>query len=101
MPLLVTDASVLETTKLLVPDGYQIEDVPDPIRIEASFGAVQASCEMEGGAVRFRKKLDLKRTLLPAESFETAARFFDQWRSANQVSVVLAPATLPAPASSR
>jgi transglutaminase-like putative cysteine protease len=101
VPLLLPSWFVSETTVLQVPDGFVPEECSDPIRTETPFGTFQASCELDGAAVRFRRELDLKRTLMPAGEITTAARFFESLRSAGQTSVVLAPVTRPAPASSR
>jgi hypothetical protein len=100
MPILLPSSFYIESTKLQVPDGFTAEECPDSVRTESPFGTFRISCGLEAGRVGFHKELELKGTQLPAAEFDAARRFFDGVRAAGQASVVLAPATPPAPASS-
>ena len=102
-PLLLATHHLSATTVLQIPDTFAVEECSEPARSEAAFGVFRTSCDLDGTKLRFRKDLEMKRAMIPAEKSSEALRFFEEMRSASQTSVVLAPApaTPPAPASSR
>lgn len=91
LPILLDGGSVTEVDTLRLPSGFSLEDRPDSLRVETQFGRFRSQFSELPGALCFTRELVLKRTTLPPDAMASVAKFFDQVRSAEQVSVVLKP----------
>jgi len=51
---------LLETVRILLPEGYKVDELPQAVKIDSPYGKHEAKWESEAGAVVFNRKLELQ-----------------------------------------
>ncbi|HMV99924.1 MAG TPA: DUF3857 domain-containing protein [Acidobacteriota bacterium] len=88
-PVVIEPESFRETATFHVPDGFAVDEIPDPIKLEAPFGSYTATCEVKGTEIRYSRSLLLKSSTVPASDYEAVKGFFTKVKTAEQSAVVL------------
>ncbi|MEM8598530.1 MAG: DUF3857 domain-containing protein [Bacteroidota bacterium] len=84
-PYLDTDEITLQ-----LPDGYQVEVLPDPVVLHTEFGRFEARAELRNdGALRFTRTLEIRTRELPAVAYDDVRAFFAAAEQAGTDQVVL------------
>lgn len=78
-----------DTATLTVPMQFRIDEIPDPVRIESSYGAYSADWKARGNVVEFRQALEVKPMLVPASDYSKVREFFRKVDSARTSAVIL------------
>ena len=78
-----------ESVKIKIPAGFAVDEVPDPAKLETSFGNYSATYEVKDDYLIFNRALKLNRSMIPAEKYDSVRKFFGQMHSAEQSPVVL------------
>jgi hypothetical protein len=52
-----------------IPPGYAVDDVPDPVNVDAGFATYRSEVKAEGGVLDYRRELVLKQVTLPAGDY--------------------------------
>jgi hypothetical protein len=73
-----------------LPAGFAVDEVPDPVKLETSFGTYNTSYEVKGNELIFRRKLSQQATTIPASDYAIVKKFFESIRAAENAPVVLA-----------
>jgi transglutaminase-like putative cysteine protease len=89
-PVVLRANSYSETVKVQLPAGFAVDEVPDPVKLETSFGTYTTSYEVVGGDLVFKRQLSQKATTIPAAQYESVRKFFESIRAAENAPVVLA-----------
>jgi hypothetical protein len=76
-------------TLIVLPPGFVVDELPEPVLVTSDFGQYESSCEIEGGTLRARRKLVLKPMFLGADRYAEVKSFFDRVSSSEQAPVVL------------
>jgi hypothetical protein len=79
-----------ETVKVQLPVGFMVDEVPDPVKIETTFGSYSTSYEVVGGELVFKRQLSQKATTIPAAQYDSVRKFYESIRAAENAPVVLA-----------
>jgi len=87
---IVMDTDVLsETVRILLPEGYKVDELPQPVKIDSPYGKYEARWESEVGAVVFNRKVELQAQSVPAAQYGDLKRFLDAVYGSAEAPVVL------------
>ena len=89
-PVVLTANAYSETLRLKLPTGFNVDELPDPLKLDASFGSYVTNYEVKGGELVFTRKLVQKAGTIPVTQYNTVRTFFEKIRAAEQAPVVLA-----------
>ncbi len=84
------DASAYsERVRIKLPEGFEIDEMPESLTLESDFGFYNVNYEVDGGHLIFTRSLKLKRTTVPAAEYGSVRSFFGKVHGAEQAPVVL------------
>lgn len=89
-PLVLDSRAFSETVRVKLPAGFEVDELPDPVKLEAPFGSYATTYEAKNGELVFTRSLSQRATTMPAEQYQTVRSFFERIRAADQAPVVLA-----------
>jgi hypothetical protein len=72
-----------------LPDGFQVDEVPDPVQLETTFGSYKTSYEVKDGELVFVRTMAQRGTAIPAAQYQTVRSFYEKIRAAELAPVVL------------
>jgi hypothetical protein len=78
-----------ETARIKLPQGFDVDEMPDAEEVNQPFGSYTAKCEAKDGHLIFRRSLTLKAGIIPVEQYASVRGFFERIRAAEQTPVVL------------
>jgi hypothetical protein len=79
-----------ETVRVNLPSGFQVDETPDPVKLNTSFGSYVTTYEVKDGQLIFTRKLVLNAAIIPVDQYNSVRTFFEKIRAAEQAPVVLA-----------
>jgi hypothetical protein len=89
-PFLVPQSVEEAHSKIAIPDGYAVDEMPKDMSLKTEFGEINLHCAVEGNVV----KLDFKRTqsskLMPPEAYDSFISFYRARNKAVTATVVIA-----------
>lgn len=88
-PIVLPSIASTETARFKLPAGFQVDEVPDPVKLEAAFGSYSAVHTVENGELVFTRTLILRRSTLPAEQYVAVRGFYERILAAEQAPAVL------------
>ena len=88
-PVVLTATAYSETLQLKLPSGFDVDELPDAVKLDASFGSYSTNYEVKGNELLFTRKLVQKAGTIPADQYNTVRSFFEKIRAAEQAPVVL------------
>jgi hypothetical protein len=89
-PVVLEPHAFSETVKVKLPAGFDVDELPDPVNLDAPFGTYSASYEVKDGQLNFTRSFVQRATTVPAEQYAQVRGFFERIRAAEQSPVVLA-----------
>ena len=89
LPVVLDPRSFKETARVKLPAGWDVDELPNPVKLEASFGSYQTTYEVKDGVLVFTRAMSIRSATIPAEQYESVRRFYERIRSAEQSPVVL------------
>jgi transglutaminase-like putative cysteine protease len=89
-PVVLRSSAYSETVKVLLPAGFDVDELPEPVKLEAEFGTYVTSYEVKNGELVFKRSFSQRATTIPAARYEVVRSFFERMRAAEQTPVVLA-----------
>ena len=89
-PMVLESHAFTETVRVKLPVGFDVDELPDPVKLEASFGSYKTSYEVKSGELLFIRTLSQRAGTIPADQYQAVRSFFDRIRAAEQAPVVLA-----------
>lgn len=89
-PLVLTSSALSETIRIKLPAGFDVDELPDAVKLETPFGYYKTSYEVKGAELVFTRTLSQRAGTVPPEQYDLVRRFFERIRSAEQAPVVLA-----------
>jgi transglutaminase-like putative cysteine protease len=78
-----------DTVRLRLPDGYRVDEVPDPVELSGPYGHYKASWTPSGNQVLFRQALEIKDIAAPPQEYKAVRDFFGRVYGAESAPVVL------------
>lgn len=90
LPVVLRSNSYSETARFKLPAGFDVDELPEPVKLEAAFGTYATSYEVKEGELIFKRTFLQRAMTIPAASYESVRSFFERIRAAEQAPVVLA-----------
>lgn len=88
-PFLIDPTSYTENVMIKLPDGYVIDEMPEPTNLAAAFGTYSAKYAIKDNMLQFERTLTLNRAEIPADKYQSVMDFFGRVHAAEQSPVVL------------
>jgi hypothetical protein len=88
-PVVLDSEAYDETVKIKLPEGFDVDEMPDAVDVNQPFGNYAAKCEVKDGLLIFRRSLALKAGTIPVEQYAAVRGFFERIRAVEQTPVVL------------
>jgi hypothetical protein len=89
-PVVLKSRGFSETVRVKLPSGFDVDEMPDPVKLETSFGSYATNYELKDGQLVFTRKLVQHAATIPVEQYNSVRSFFEKIRAAEQSPVVLA-----------
>lgn len=89
-PVVLRARSFNETVRVTIPAGFQVDEMPEAVKLETPYGNYTTNYEVKDGHLVFTRKLTQRAANVPVDQYEKIRSFFASIRSAEQASVVLA-----------
>jgi len=88
-PVVLRSNAYSETVRVKLPAGFDVDEMPDPVKLETAFGSYSTSYETKDGQLVFTRRLVQRATTIPVEQYDSVRKFFERIRAAEQAPVVL------------
>jgi hypothetical protein len=89
-PVVLRSRAYTETVRVKLPDGFDVDEMPDPVKLETTFGNYVSTYEHKDGHLVFTRSLVQRASVIPADQYSTVRAFFERIRAAESSPVVLA-----------
>jgi Domain of Unknown Function with PDB structure (DUF3857)/Transglutaminase-like superfamily len=88
-PVVLDSEAYDETVRIKLPEGFDVDEMPDAVEVNQPFGNYAAKCEVKDGHLVFRRSMTLKAGMIPVEQYASVRGFFAQILAVEQTPVVL------------
>jgi hypothetical protein len=89
LPIMIRSQAYTETVRIKLPAGFQVDELPDPVKLETSFGSYFANYKVDGNDLVLTRLLTLQRSTLPASQYGVVRSFYERILAAEQAPAVL------------
>ena len=89
-PVTMGSRTLSETVRVKLPAGFDVDEMPDPVKLDTAFGSYATTYEVKDGHLLFTRKLVQRASTIPVEQYASVRNFFERIRAAEQSPVVLA-----------
>jgi hypothetical protein len=89
-PVVLNSRAYTETVRIKLPEGFNVDELPDPVKLETAFGNYASTYEVKDGQLVFTRTLVQRATIIPAAQYSAVRNFFERIRAAEASPVVLA-----------
>ncbi|HEU4478195.1 MAG TPA: DUF3857 domain-containing protein [Pyrinomonadaceae bacterium] len=88
-PVVLGARAFSETVSVKLPEGFDVDEIPEAIKIEAPFGSYKTTYDVKDRELVFTRTLAQKAGSIPVEQYQIVRSFFERIRAAEQAPVVL------------
>ncbi|MGH9927649.1 MAG: DUF3857 domain-containing protein [Pyrinomonadaceae bacterium] len=88
-PIVLESHAFTETVRVRLPAGFEVDELPDVVKLDTAFGSYTTSYEVKNGELVFVRTLAQRAGTIPAEQYQSVRSFFEKIRAAEQAPVVL------------
>jgi hypothetical protein len=89
-PVVLESEAFSETVRFKLPEGFDVDELPDAVKIDSDFGSYAASYEVKDGQLLYTRKLVQRAGVIPPEKYPDVRAFFGRVRASEEAPVVLA-----------
>ena len=89
-PVVLESAAFTESVRFKLPAGFDVDELPDPVKLSSEFGTYTASYEVKEGQLVFTRSLVQRAATIPVEKYADVRTFFGRVRASEEAPVVLA-----------
>ena len=89
-PVVLDSRSFSETVRVKIPAGFEVDELPDPLKLDTSFGSYNTTYAVKDGELVFTRSLAQKAGTIPVAQYKIVRSFFERIRAAEMSPVVLA-----------
>ncbi|HYJ33681.1 MAG TPA: DUF3857 domain-containing protein [Candidatus Binatia bacterium] len=91
-PVDIEEQTCRELTKVHLPAGVTVDEVPEAVHLETSFGSYRWEVESNApaGEIRVRREIRMHRATLAPDQYPAVRSFYERVRAAEQARIVLA-----------
>ena len=88
-PVVLDARKFTETIRIKLPEGFEVDELPDPVKLDASFGSYNTTYAVKDGQLIFTRNLTQLAATIPVAQYQVVRSFFEKIRAAEQAPVVL------------
>ncbi|HSS19850.1 MAG TPA: DUF3857 domain-containing protein [Pyrinomonadaceae bacterium] len=89
-PVVLDARKFNETIRVKLPQGFEVDELPDAVKLDASFGSYATTYAVKDGELVFTRSLAQRAGTIPAAQYQSVRSFFEKIRAAEMAPVVLA-----------
>lgn len=89
-PVVLDARNVSETVRVKLPQDFEVDELPDPMKLDAPFGSYNTTYAVKDGELIFTRTLAQRAGTIPVAQYASVRSFFERIRAAEQSPVVLA-----------
>jgi hypothetical protein len=89
-PVVLDAYADTETVNVKLPAGFEVDELPDPVKLDTPFGTYATSYEVKDGQLHFTRTLMVRAATVPVSDYAKVRAFFEKIRAAETAPVVLA-----------
>ena len=89
-PILLESTALEKTVRFTLPEGFALDELPEPSQAEFPFGSFSSSWKMQEKQLLFTHSMRVRNSVIPASQYLEVRKFFEQILAAEQSPVVLA-----------
>jgi len=89
-PVVISSRAFSETVRVKLPAGFEVDELPDAVKLDMPFGSYKTSYEVKNGELIFTRDLVQRAGTIPADQYDAVRSFFEKIRTAEGAPVVLA-----------
>jgi len=89
-PIVLEAEAFTETVRVKLPEGFAVDEIPDPVKLDTPFGTYSAAYEIKDTQLLFTRALVQRAATIPAAQYSELRTFFGRIRGSEQAPVVLA-----------
>jgi hypothetical protein len=89
-PIMIKATAYSESVRVKLPAGFVVDEMPDPVKLETSFGSYATTYEVKEDQLLFTRKLVQRTATLPVDQYASVRGFYEKIRAAEMAPVVLA-----------
>ena len=78
-----------DTVALEIPEGFAVDEMPDPVHMKGAFGSYEARWRAEAGKVLMEQSVEIPEAEVPAADYPALRQFFDAIAARRNSAVVL------------
>ena len=79
----------IDDYEIQLPEGYVVDDLPDPVKIDMGFATYQSRIEVAGSKIHYRREYTVRELAVPAERVSELRKFEGTIGADEQAAVVL------------
>ncbi len=68
----------VENVEIALPDGYKVDELPDPAKATAAFADYSSKTESAGNVLKYSREYKMRTTLVPVERMDQLKKLFGQ-----------------------
>jgi hypothetical protein len=88
-PIVFEAQALREAVYIAIPQGFKVDELPDPAKLETPFGKYTAAFEVKNGEVVFTRAMEIRPTVVPAAQYGKVREFYERILAVEQSPVVL------------
>jgi hypothetical protein len=89
-PVVLNSHAFTETLRMKLPAGFDVDELPDAVKLDTAFGSYKTSYEVKNGELVFTRMLAQRAVTIPTDQYRSVQSFYEKIRAAEQSPVVLA-----------
>jgi hypothetical protein len=89
-PVVLSARNFSETVRVKLPAGFAVDELPDPLKLDAPFGSYKTTYAVKDGELTFTRTLAQRAGTIPVAQYQTVRSFYERIRAAEMSPVVLA-----------
>jgi len=88
-PIVLDARNFKETIRIKLPEGFEVDELPDALKLDTAFGSYNTSYLVKDGQLVFTRNLTQLSSKIPVAQYQSVRSFFEKIRAAEQTPVVL------------
>src|SRR5260370_36596346 len=89
-PVVLQSHTFTETLHMKLPVGFDVDELPDAVKLDTAFGSYQTTYDVKNGELIFTRTLAQRAGSIPVAQYSVVRNCFERIRRAEQTPVVLA-----------
>lgn len=88
-PIVLDEDALRETVHIRLPEGFKVDELPAPVKLDSRFGRYEATWKSEAGSVVFERSLEMPAQNVPASQYVELRKFLDMVAGSAESPIVL------------